>query len=141
MANSTLKSVTEGKDWNRVVDEAKDAAASVGDMASQAASTVGSMASQAACDVTKRANDLTAQAGVGMQGLGEQIRKNAPQSGMLGDASQAVARTVTEGGEYLEEAQLTGITKDLAQLVRNNPIPAVFIALGLGWFVASKLRN
>jgi hypothetical protein len=54
-------------------------------------------------------------------------RKNVPHEGVLGSASQAVARTVKDGGEYLEGVKLSGMTEGVAKLIRRNPIPAVFI--------------
>jgi hypothetical protein len=110
-------------------------------MASHAVGDVSRMASQAVCDVGKKADDLTASAGAGMKQVGERISRSVPQEGMLGSASQAVARTVREGGEYLEEAKFSGLAKDLAHVVRQNPIPSVCLALGLGWLLARRLRN
>ena len=141
MSNSTLTPGVNSDEWTQAVGKAKEAAASVGEMANHAGSAVGAMANQAACDVGQRADELTANAGVGIQGLGNRLSQNAPHSGVLGSASQAVARTVKDGGEYLEDAKLSGITEDVAQLIRRNPIPAVLIALGLGWFVSRNLRS
>ena len=141
MSNSTRTPGVNNQEWAQATDDAKEAAASVGEMASHAASAVGAMASQAACDVGKKADDLTASAGVGIQGLGDRLSKNAPQAGVLGSASQAVARTVKDGGKYMEDAKLSGMTEDIAQLIRRNPIPAVLIGFGLGWFLCRKLRS
>lgn len=159
MSNTTTMPSGNRQEWTPTVDKAKevadkarDTAASVGELASDAASAVGamaskaacdagSMASQAACDVGKKADSLTANAGAGIQQWGDRLSKNAPHEGVLGSASQAFAKTVKDGGEYLEDAKLSGITEDIAQLVRRNPIPAVLIALGLGWFAAHKLRS
>ena len=159
MSNSTMMPSGNKQEWAPTVDKAKevadkakqtaasvgelasDAASAVGAMASQAACDAGSMASQAACDVGKKADNLTASAGVGIQQWGDRLSKNAPHEGVLGSASQAFAKTIKDGGEYLEDAKLSGITEDIAQLVRRNPIPAVLIALGLGWFAAHKLRS
>ena len=124
-----------------LLDDGKKAAESVGDMASHATAAVGAMANKAACDATKMADDLTAKAGAGIHGLGDQIAKATPHEGMVGSASQAVARTVKEGGEYLEHAKLSGMTEDIAKMVQRNPIPAVFLAIGLGWIVARSMRN
>jgi hypothetical protein len=120
---------------------AGDVATAVGAMASKAACDASSMASQAACDVGKKADNLTASAGAGIQQWGDMLSKNAPHESVLGSASQAVAKSVKDGGDYLEHAKLSGITEDIAHLVRRNPIPAVMIALGLGWLAAHKLRN
>ena len=159
MSNTTTMPSGNRQEWTPTVDKAKevadkardtaasmgelasDAASAVGAMASKAACDAGSMASQAACDVGKKADSLTANAGAGIQQWGDRLSKNAPHEGVLGSASQAFAKTVKDGGEYLEDAKLSGITEDIAQLVRRNPIPAVLIALGLGWFAAHKLRS
>lgn len=135
-----------------VADKAKETAASVGEMASDAATAVGAMASKAACDagsmasqaaydVGKKADNLAASAGAGIHQWGESLGNNAPHGSVLGSASQAVAQSVKDGGDYLEHAKLSGITEDLAHVVRRNPIPAVLIAVGLGWFVARTLRR
>ncbi len=159
MSNSTTTLGVKKEDWAQAADKAKEAASSVGEQLSQAgtaigamvsqagsavgsmASQAGSMASQAASDVGRKADDLTASAGVGIRHLGDRLDRSGPQEGVLGSASHAVAQTVRDGGEYLEDAKLSGVTRDVAQLIRQNPIPAVCIAIGLGWLMARKLRN
>lgn len=111
------------------------------DFASQAAAAVGALASTAVGDVGKEANDLAATAGVGIQELGDSLAKNGPQDGILGSASHALAKSIKQGGEYLEEAKLSGLSKDLACLIRKNPMPAFFIALGIGWILAGSSKN
>ena len=150
MSNSTFPPIANRFDG--VADKAKEAAANVGeaasqavqvtrDLASDAGCAVGSMASQAACDVGQKANELTASAGAGIKGLGDKLSQNAPRTGMVGNASQAVAKSVHDGGQYLEDAKFTGMVEDVAHLIRRNPIPAVFLAIGLGWVVARKMRS
>ena len=39
------------------------------------------------------------------------------------------------------EGKFSGMTEDVAQLIRKNPIPAVLIGIGLGWFAARALRS
>lgn len=141
MSNSIVTPGVNNDEWNQAADKAKEAAASVGEMAGHAASAVGAIAGQAARDVSRKADDLTASAGASVQGFGDRLGKQAPQSGLIGNVSQAVAHSVRDGGEYIKEAKVSGMTEDLAQLVRRNPIPAVLIAIGLGWFVGRKLGS
>jgi hypothetical protein len=141
MSRSTLNPRVNNQEWALAGDDAKEVAASVGKMAGHAVSAVGAMASQAASDMGKKADDLTASAGVGIQELGDKLSQNVPHAGVIGSASQAVARTVKEGGEYLEGAKLSGITEDVARVIRRNPIPAILIAIGLGWFVGRTLKR
>ena len=52
-----------------------------------------------------------------------------------------MAKSVIDGGAYMEEAKLSGMTEDMAQWIRRYPITSVLVAVGLGWVVASKLRG
>lgn len=141
MSNATMASNARDDEWKQAQGKAWEAAADVGEMAGHAASAVGAMASQAACDAGRKADELTASAGVGIQGLGDRLSKSGPQAGVLGSASQAMAKSVFDGGVYMEDAKLSGMTEDVARLIRRNPIPAVLIAIGVGWCVASRLRS
>ena len=150
MSNSTPSPIVNR--FEGAVDQAKEAAANVGEAASHAIRTggelareagcaVGSMASQTACQVGQKADDLTASAGAGIKGLGDKLSHNAPHSGIMGSASQSMAKSVHDGGQYMQDAKLSGMVEDVAQMIRRNPFPAVFIAIGLGWFVARKMRS
>lgn len=141
MSNLSLTPGVDKQDWAAAADKAKEAAAYLGEMASRAASALGAMANQAANSVGTEADDLTASAGAGIRGLGDKLGKNAPHAGVLGNVSQSVASTVKEGGEYLEDAKLSGMTGDIARLIRRYPIPAALIGIGLGWFAWRKLKR
>ena len=140
--NQDHRSGVDGKaEWTQAKEKAADAVSSAGEMASQAAAAVSTFASDAIGDVGKQVDNLAVSAGQGIQEWGDSINKSAAQAGVLGGATQMVARTVKESGEYLEEAKFSGLARDVAQLIRQNPIPAFFIALGLGWLVAAKMRS
>ncbi len=141
MSNSTVIPGVDKQEWSQAASKAKDAAASVGEMASHAVSAVGAMATRAACDVGKEADILTADAGACIQGMGERLGNNTPHSGVVGNATQAVAGAVKESGQYLQTAKMGGLFDDFAHLIKKNPLPAVLIAIGLGWYVGSKMRS
>jgi hypothetical protein len=129
----------EKQEWAHAADKAKEVAASAGEMANHAVSAVGAMANRTACELGRKADDLTAEAGHGIQELANKIGKHAPQTGVLGTASQALADTVRSSGEYVEEAKFRGITEDVSQLIRRHPIPAIVIAVGVGCYVGRKM--
>jgi len=142
MANSTTS--PKGKEENRMnptMEKAKDAASTVLDKTKDAASSVGEMVSNAASNVGKKAEDMTASAGAGIKSFGDTLSHKAPHEGFLGDASQAVARGIKEGGKYIEEAGLGGMADDVTELIRRNPVPAVLIGLGLGFLLGRVLRS
>jgi hypothetical protein len=142
-ARETVGSMTE-----KAKDLASSATHSAGEMAAgavqkarDATSTVGQTASDVASNVGHKLEDTTSSVGGGMRSLAGQLRENLPHEGMLGSASSAVADTLDRGGRYLQEEGLRGVTSDLTQLIRRNPIPAVLIALGVGFLVARSMRS
>ncbi len=141
MSNPTTRSAMDAgnNEWNQAAERAKEAAACVGDMATHAVTAASTIASQFACDAERKADDLTARAGAGMQTFADRIAKQAPRQGAFGNASQSAAHALQESGQYLETAKLSGVAEDFANLVRQNPLPAILIAVGLGWFIGRKL--
>jgi len=146
----------------RAVEKAKDAVATVGEMAGQASeplekareagaravekareavASVGEMAGQAVSAAGKKADDLTATAGGDIKKWGEALSEKSPRTGLVGHASQAVAETLKEGGHYLEDAKMSGLTGDVTKLIHRNPVPAVLIGFGVGFILGRALRS
>ena len=44
--------------------------------------------------------------------------------------------TLENTGKYLEEEGLSGIASDVTALIKRNPIPALFIGIGVGFLLA-----
>lgn len=44
-------------------------------------------------------------------------------------------------GEYLEEKGLSGMAGDVTDLIRRNPLPALLIAVGIGFLIARSFRS
>lgn len=110
-------------DGGAALDKAKDAAVHVGEAAGAAA-------------------DAGASAvGGGMKTLAGTIRQQGPREGMLGDATSTVAKTLEQGGKYLEKEGLTGMADDLTEIIKKNPIPAVLVGVGIGFMLAQLTRS
>jgi hypothetical protein len=60
---------------------------------------------------------------------------------MMGSAASSVAGALETGGRYLQEHDLGDIGKEVIQLVRRNPIPAVLISMGIGYLLARATRS
>jgi len=91
--------------------------------------------------VGERAEQATAAAGRGMQNVADTIREHAPSSGMLGSAAEGVSRTFERGGRYLEDRRISGVAEDLTSAIRNNPVPALLVAVGVGFLLARALSR
>jgi len=119
----------------------KEAGAQALDRAREAAGSVGSMATETATNVGHRAEDLTAAAGHELREFGENMGKRAPHDGLTGRASQAVAETIKSSGEYIEHAKLSGMARDVEQVIKNHPIPALLVCLGVGYCVGRAMKD
>jgi len=128
-------------------DRAKSAASSVGDQASHLASaardkagdlasTARDTASDLASSAGHRAEDATAAVGSGMQSLAGTLRQSGPSEGMLGSAKSVAAEALDSTGRYVQQEGLSGMADDLSDLIRKNPIPALFIGIGVGFLLA-----
>jgi hypothetical protein len=122
-------------------EQAKGAAAAALDSARDMASTATKKAGEAASYVGQRAEDATSAVGGGMKNLAGTIRENAPREGVLGSASSAVASTLESSGRYLQEHGLSGVGEDLTNMVRRNPVPALLMAVGIGFLIARATRS
>jgi len=115
---------------NQAADKAKDAMHNAGDAVHSAAAAVGQTADRA-----------VSAAGSGIQNLADTARRNLPHEGVMGTASKYVADGLEAGGKYLEDKSLSGMTEDLGGLIKNHPIPAVLIGLGVGYLLGRALRS
>ena len=103
-----------------MVDTAKEVAGKVGEAAQGAVQTASQMASDAASYIGKKAESATAAVGSGIK---------------------SVAGTLESGGKYLQDHSIGDMAGDVAGLIRRNPIPALLIAVGLGFLVARAIRG
>jgi hypothetical protein len=94
-----------------------------------------------ASNVGHRADEAAAAVGGGMKSLAGTIRENTPQGGMFRSASGTVADTLEDSGRYLQEHGLSGLGRDLTNIVRRNPLPALLIGIGLGYLIAQATRT
>jgi len=122
-------------------EQAKDKASDVTNKAKDIGSAATQKVGEAANYVGKKADDATCAMGAGMKSAADTIRENAPDKGILGSASSAVASTLEQGGRYLEEQGLSGIGSDMTNLIRRNPIPAVLIGVGVGFLMARMFTS
>ena len=84
----------------------------------------------------QKAEDATEAVGSRLKSAGEAIRQNAPHDGALGQASSAVAKTLEDTGSYLQREGLEGMACDVACMIKKNPIPSLFIGVGIGFLLA-----
>lgn len=141
MTISTAIPVVNRDESTELCTDAQNISKSVGALAEHTANALGGMAQQAACQVGEQADALTARAGSGIEQLGTLMSEHSPHDGIVGNAAQAMAHTVQQGGRYLEEAKLSGATETLTQLIRQHPVTAVIGGIAAGYLLAKAMRN
>lgn len=134
MASATSTTRDMGNEAGKMLNAAKETASDVAEKAKQAA---GSMADAAG----KKANEMTSAVGSSIKGVGERIKEGGPTEGYLGQASKSVASSLEQGGQYLEEHGLTGLAEDVGGMIKRNPVPAVLVAIGIGFLVGRMLKR
>lgn len=121
---------------NTAAENVRQAASSAAEQVKNYADSAAKGAANAGSYLDARAGDATAAIGGGLRAAGDAIRQNAPHEGRLGQASSAVAQSLSDTGEYIEREGLQGIGNDLTCLIKRNPIPALLLGIGLGFLVA-----
>jgi ElaB/YqjD/DUF883 family membrane-anchored ribosome-binding protein len=114
----------------------ENTATSVMDTARNVAENVKDKAKQAGEFVRDKADTAASSAGKGMENLASTIRDKGPREGMLGQATSGVAGALDSTGRYLEEQGVSGMVDDLTSMIKNHPVPAILIGIGLGFLLA-----
>lgn len=127
--------------FEKAADKAKDAGANIASKTKDIASNVAKSTEQFASSVGRKAEEATSGLGTGMKSLADTVREKGPHGGVLGQASERVADTLESGGQYFEDSGLKDIANDVSKLVRNNPIPALLLGIGLGYLIARATRS
>jgi len=110
-------------------DQARETAQNVMERGKQVASNVAS-------NVAEKADSITSKVGDTMGTAADKIREYAPKEGMLATAANKAADTIASSGKYLSEEGFRGISSDLAEMIKKNPVPALLVGLGIGYLFA-----
>jgi hypothetical protein len=120
---------------------AQDAAGNVPDKAKEGAGHVAMKAKDVAPAAGDKADGAVSSVGSGMQSLAGAIRDKGPSGGILGGAASGVAGALDSGGQYLEQHGLSGVAGDVTNLIRQHPVPALLLGVGLGYVLARITRR
>lgn len=124
-----------------VADKAKEAATSTMERAKDVASHAADKAKDLGRSAADMADTATAKVGSGIESMGGTLRDKGPHEGVMGHAANRVADTLERGGRYLQEEGLSGVAGDVTDLIKRNPIPALFVGIGIGFLLAQALRR
>jgi hypothetical protein len=129
-------------DSSKSVQGTVESAASQASAATQQATAAAmDKAHELASTASRKVDEATAALGEKVKSMAGTIRERAPHEGMLGNASGMVADTLDNAGRYLQEEGLVGMAEDVTELIRRNPIPALFVGVGIGFLLAKAFRR
>jgi ElaB/YqjD/DUF883 family membrane-anchored ribosome-binding protein len=128
-------------DSNAIRSNVENAAKQAGESIQQATTSALDKAQEMASSTGKRVDEATAALGGRVQSVADSLRERGPQEGMLGTATGAVADRLDSAGRYLQEEGLAGMAEDVTELIRRNPIPSMFVGIGIGFLLARLLRR
>ena len=94
-------------------------------------------AKAAATNATNAVSDAAAYVGHQAEGAAAYVGHKAE------DATTRVGGAMENTGHYLKNDGLQHMTKDMTDIIRRNPVPAMLVAVGLGFLIAqaSTRRN
>jgi hypothetical protein len=121
--------------------KAQEFAHAAGQKVQEAAHTAGQKVQTAASTVGHKAEDATASLGSGLKTAADKVRETLPREGVIGQAGEAFAGALERGGRYIEEKNIRGMADDVTEVIKRNPIPAVLLAVGLGFLLGRTLRR
>jgi len=114
---------------------------SVRNRAGESDSVIHSGAEEATSTILERADELAAKAGCAMESFAQTILEQLPQEGIVGEASQAVAKTLQQGGRYLESNKLSETGTSVENLIRRYPYESIMAGIVAGYLGARILRR
>ena len=101
--------------------------------------TVGTLAEDTQAkgrELNTRAHEAKAAVGKKMGSLAETIRRNAPQEGSVGSATQSVANRLSAAGSYLEEHTFEDFSKDMTSIIQRYPLQSLLVGVGIGYLIS-----
>ena len=117
-------------------EKVKNAARSVMDQTSDFRSEASSRLQNAGAYVSDKADDAAIAVGGQLKAASNAVRQNAPSEGTFANAAGSVAQSLQQAGESLEHDGVSAIGCQISKMIKNNPIPAVLMAIGLGMLIS-----
>jgi uncharacterized protein YjbJ (UPF0337 family) len=87
------------------------------------------------------ASEAVTTVGEQMGSLAGMIRDNAPPEGAIATAATTVAGGLESASTYLKEKDYENLATDLTALVRNYPVQALLVGVGLGYLLARGMKG
>jgi hypothetical protein len=134
IASAVSEKATEA--GNFLADKANEAGKYVADSAKTMASSAMHSAENAASYMGQCADDTRCSVGSSMKSMADSLRSATPEDSMIHGAAGSVASSLESAGQYIADHGFDGMAEDMTNMIRRNPIPAICIAVGIGFLLA-----
>ncbi|HWQ11461.1 MAG TPA: hypothetical protein VNL77_01605 [Roseiflexaceae bacterium] len=124
----------QSKSPGEIVDDARMKTGQAIDAARQKTAEATAAASDKAADVMTAAGDR-------MNTLAQTVREKAPAEGPAREIASTAADALERSGRYLQEADPSTVRYDLERIIREHPIEAMLVGLGIGYLLARSIRR
>ncbi|GAB4423408.1 MAG: hypothetical protein OHK0015_00970 [Chloroflexi bacterium OHK40] len=121
-------------------DRAVEKAEELKDRAVEKAEELKDRASQAGQQAYERIDSAMTATGERMTDLAETVRQKAP-GGQAGEVAHNAARVLEQSGTYLQRADPGKVRNDLERVIRDHPIEALAIGLGVGFLLGKSMSS
>lgn len=74
-----------------------------------------------------------------MSNLAQTVRERAPE-GQLGEVAHKAAHMLERGGEHLKRSNPEMMRNDVERVIRDHPLEAVAIGLGIGFLLRKSMK-
>ncbi len=134
VAGAAVEKTREG--LGMAADKAREVVGMAADKAREGMGALRDSAGNMATAGVNKADDAVSAAGRRLEDWGDAVRKGTPHEGFLGQAGEAVASSLESSGKYLEDHGVSGMVEDVTEMIKRNPIPALFVGIGIGFLLA-----
>jgi gas vesicle protein len=141
MENTTRQTQNLRDQASKAAETAKEAGTSVMDRAKELAGSVSGEVNEMGRSLADKQRQATSAVGGGLKNVAGKIRESAPHSGVLGSASSTIADSLESSGEYIQERGFSGMANDVTDIVRNYPIPALLVGMGIGFLIGKAVTS
>jgi ElaB/YqjD/DUF883 family membrane-anchored ribosome-binding protein len=104
-----------------------------------AGTSIGQMVDSGIDKGMEKTEDAAISVGEKLSNFGETIDQSLPESGVFRATVGKLADGLKISGEYLQTHNVSDMSNDVTDTIRNHPFPAVLTGIGLGFLLGQLL--
>ncbi len=135
-----VRTADAGGTVHDIKGQAQDTIETVKAKADDAVAVAKDKAAEIGANAENKANDAMSATGEQMTTLASLLAEKAPD-GKAGEITMNAADAIERGGNYLKDSDVASVRSDLERVIRDHPIEALAVGLGVGYLLARASRR